>query len=209
MVQDLNLKSRAVHLTSASVHKAATATALLMNLGAAWVRNESVSRMEGCWRRELHARRLLPPHDDQEIGRAPSSTAPRRVRNPTCSTRTCSMTVALGTVFSGLIFVDEGAHYTDALQTCRSLLDGDTCEANSMPGSGNQCRPGEVQPRIPPVPPVDKDELCYLMARGIPDQASRTLITLGFLEDVFTRLNHEALQTAVCQRLEEKFAVPF
>jgi Fe-S cluster assembly protein SufD len=56
---------------------------------------------------------------------------------------------------------------------------------------------------------VDKDELFYLMARGIPDQEARTLITLGFLEDVFTRLNDDALQAAVCQRLEEKFAVPY
>ena len=38
------------------------------------------------------------------------------------------------TIFSGLIFVDEGAHHTDAYQTCRNLLMSDTCEANSMPG---------------------------------------------------------------------------
>lgn len=206
VVQDLNLKSRAVHLTSASVHKAATATALLMNLGAAWVRNESVSRMEGAGA-ESYMLGVSSPHDTQEVDQrtfqhhaAPRAKSDLLYKNV--------LDDQARTVFSGLIFVDEGAHYTDAYQTCRNLLNSDTCEANSMPGleiNADQvkCSHGSTSS------PVDKDELFYLMARGIPDQASRTLITLGFLEDVFTRLNHEALQTAVCQRLEEKFAVPF
>ncbi len=206
VVQDLNLKSRAEHLTSASVHKDATATALLMNLGAAWVRNESISRLEGAGA-ESYMLGVSSPHGSQEVDQrtfqhhaAPRAKSDLLYKNV--------LDDQARTVFSGLIFVDEGAHYTDAYQTCRNLLNSDTCEANSMPGleiNADQvkCSHGSTSS------PVDKDELFYLMARGIPDQEARTLITLGFLEDVFTRLNDEALQAAVCQRLEEKFAVPF
>lgn len=206
VVQDLNLKGRAVHLTSASVHKAATATALLMNLGAAWARNESISRMEGAGA-ESYMLGVSSPHGTQEVDqRTFQHHAAARAKSDLLYKNV--LDDQSRTTFSGLIFVDEGAHYTDAYQTCRNVLNSDTCEANSMPGleiNADQvkCSHGSTSA------PVSKDELFYLMARGIPDQDARTLITLGFLEDVFTRLNDEALQAAVCQRLEEKFDVHF
>lgn len=206
VVQDLNLKARAVHLTSASVHRDATATALLMNLGAAWVRNESISRLEGSGAQSFMLG-VSSPHDTQEVDQrtfqhhaAPHAKSDLLYKNV--------LDDQARTVFSGLIFVDEGAHYTDAYQTCRNLLNSDACEANSMPGleiNADQvkCSHGSTSS------PVNKDELFYLMARGIPDQDARVLITLGFLEDVFTRLDDAALQAAVCHRLEEKFDVSF
>jgi hypothetical protein len=70
------------------------------------------------------------------------------------------------TIFSGLIFVDEGAHHTDAYQTCRNLLMSDTCEANSMPGleiNADQvkCSHGSTSSQI------HDEEIFYLRARGI------------------------------------------
>ena len=206
VVQDLNLKGRAVHLTSASVHRDATATALLMNLGAAWVRNESISRLEGSGA-ESYMLGVSSPHGTQEVDqRTFQHHAAARAKSDLLYKNV--LDDQSRTTFSGLIFVDEGAHYTDAYQTCRNLLNSDTCEANSMPGleiNADQvkCSHGSTSS------PVDKDELFYLMARGIREQDARVLITLGVLEDVFTRLNDAALEAAVCHRLEQKFDVAF
>ena len=87
------------------------------------------------------------------------------------------------TVFSGLITVDEGAHFTDAYQKCRNLLNSADCEADSMPGleiNADQvkCSHGTTSS------PISEDELFYLKARGIPDRDSRRLIATGFVEDV-------------------------
>jgi len=106
-------------------------------------------------------------------------------------------------VFSGLIIVDEGAHYTDAYQTCRNLVNSEEAEANSMPGleiNADQvkCSHGATSGPIP------DEELFYLKARGIPDQESRKLIVEGFLSDVIERFgNSEVLDTLVA-RIDEK-----
>ena len=76
-----------------------------------------------------------------------------------------------GTIFSGLISVDEGAHHTDAYQTCRNLLMSDTCEANSMPGleiNADQvkCSHGSTSSQI------SEEEIFYLRARGIDSAAA-------------------------------------
>jgi len=108
------------------------------------------------------------------------------------------------TIFSGLINVAEGAHYTDAYQKCRNLLNSDNAEAVSMPGleiNADQvkCSHGATSA------PISEDELFYLKARGIPDTDSRHLITVGFLEDVIAKLGQESLVEYLDRRIEAKF----
>jgi Fe-S cluster assembly protein SufD len=104
-----------------------------------------------------------------------------------------------------LITVDEGAHFTDAYQTCRNLLNSDKAEANSLPGleiNADQvkCSHGSTSG------PVSEDELFYLKARGIPDAEARRLIVLGFADDVIQRIGNEAIEQMIHARVEEKFA---
>ena len=107
--------------------------------------------------------------------------------------------------FSGLIFVDEGAHRTDAYQTCRNLLMSDEAEANSMPGleinaDDVKCSHGSTSAQI------SDDEIFYLRARGICPQRARQLIARGFSVEVVERLGNEPCQELVLAFIDDKFA---
>jgi len=108
------------------------------------------------------------------------------------------------TVFAGLIVVDDGAHQTDAYQTCRNLLMSGEVEANSMPGleinaDGVKCSHGSTSGQI------NEDELFYLMARGIQRRSAEKLITLGFIQEVICRLQQPALEETITRMVEAKF----
>ena len=108
------------------------------------------------------------------------------------------------TVFAGLIKVDEGAHYTDAYQTCRNLLLSDEAEANAMPGleiNADQvkCSHGSTSG------PITDDEVFYFNARGIPTETAKQLITYGFTAEVFAKLGDSAIEAMVGQLVESKF----
>jgi Fe-S cluster assembly protein SufD len=107
-------------------------------------------------------------------------------------------------IFSGLIFVDEGAHQTDAYQTCRNLLMSDTCEANSMPGleiNADQvkCSHGSTSAQI------SDEEIFYLRARGIDPVRARQLIARGFSVEVVERLGDEDVERLVIAFIDDKF----
>jgi Fe-S cluster assembly protein SufD len=173
-----------------------------IQLGADFSRSESVSDLIGTGARSDMLSVSMPLGDqvvDQRTlqkHKAPHASSDLLYKNALYdNTRT---------IFSGLIIVDEGAHYTDAYQTNRNLLNSKDAEATSMPGleiNADQvkCSHGATSG------PVSDDELFYLKARGIPDHEARKLIVLGFIEDTVKRLGNEAVETMICQRLEEKF----
>jgi Fe-S cluster assembly protein SufD len=106
-------------------------------------------------------------------------------------------------IFSGLIIVDEGAHYTDAYQTCRNLLNSNEAEATSLPGleiNADQvkCSHGATSG------PISDEELFYLKARGISDSESRKLIIEGFLAGVVERFGNSELLDTLVARIDEK-----
>ena len=108
------------------------------------------------------------------------------------------------TTFAGMIKVEEGAHFTDAYQTCRNLLMSDECEANSLPGleikaDQVKCSHGSTSN------PVAEEELFYLMSRGIEEAVSRQLVTFGFVKDAVDRLNNPQLEEVVLGKLERRF----
>ncbi|HUF60881.1 MAG TPA: Fe-S cluster assembly protein SufD [Verrucomicrobiales bacterium] len=109
------------------------------------------------------------------------------------------------TVFSGLIRVDEGAHYTDAYQTCRNLLLSDEAEASSMPGleinaDHVKCSHGST------TGPIEEEAVFYAGTRGIPAEAARHLIAFGFAAEVFDRLGSESLSGMLTGLLGQRFA---
>ena len=107
-------------------------------------------------------------------------------------------------IFAGLIQVDQGAHQTDAYQTCRNLLLSDEVEANSMPGleinaDGVKCSHGSTSSQI------DDDEIFYFVARGITPRIARKLIAIGFSTEPIQRLKNEAIEELLVAQIGQRF----
>jgi Fe-S cluster assembly protein SufD len=179
-----------VQATSASVEKQGSVTTLLLNVGAHAVRNENTSHLigEGADSRMFSASLL---DDGREVDQ-------RTLQNHACPRTTSDLlykNILSGkarSVFSGLIQVAEGSHFTDAYQKCRNLLLSDEAEANSMPGleiNADQvkCSHGSTTGRI------EKEELFYLRSRGIPEAPARRLIACGFGKEAVSRFDQGAL----------------
>lgn len=203
-VQHLNNHSRQVQLNGTRVGRDAQAVSCFVNLGARWVRNESVSRLidTGADSQMLSAnlcdghqefdQRTLQQHE------SPHTTSDLLYKN--------ALYDESRTIFSGLIQVCPGAHHTDAYQKCRNLLGSEEAEANSMPGleidaDQVKCSHGSTSGQI------SDEEIFYLQARGIPAREARQMISQGFLNEAIERLAGQELKEAIEQRFEERFAL--
>lgn len=202
-VQALNEVTRIVQINGTSAARDASAKGFLLHVGASWARSESLSRLEGPGSRSDMLAVSIPAREQEYDQR----TFQHHVSPGACSDLLYknSLYDNAKTIFSGLIFVDEGAHHTDAYQTCRNLLMSDTCEANSMPGleiNADQvkCSHGSTSSQI------HEDEIFYLRARGIDPARARQLIARGFSVEVVERIGHEALEELVLSFIDEKFA---
>ena len=201
--QEMSDKAQAMHLSSTSAGKDSQVKNFQLQLGADFSRSESVSDLVGAGSRSDMLSVSMPMGDqvvDQRTlqkHKAPHATSDLLYKN--------ALYGKTRSIFSGLIIVDKGAHFTDAYQTCRNLLNSDEAEASSMPGleiNADQvkCSHGST------CAPVSNEELFYLKARGIPDGEARKLIVLGFIEATVARIGNEAVEAMVCERIEEKFA---
>jgi len=203
-IQELNFKSRMFQLTDTEAGRDAHATSFTLNTGAQWARNESISVMAG---EGAHSDMLscsIPSETQQYDQRTYQHHAAPHTNSDLLYKNTLYGTSR--TVFSGLILVDEGAHYTDAYQTCRNLLMEETAEANSMPGleiNADQvkCSHGSTSASI------SDDEIFYLRARGIPPQKARRLIAHGFSLEAVERMRNDRLEEAVIEAIDRKFAL--
>ncbi len=173
-----------------------------VNLGASWVRNESVNRMMGTGSdcqiysanlangTQEYDQRTLQSHEAQH------TTSDLLFKN--------ALYDDSRTIFSGLIQVQSGSHHTDSYQTCRNLLGSDKAEANAMPGleidaDQVKCSHGSTSGQI------SDEEIFYLQARGIPADDARKMISLGFMNESIARLDGDEIKTQLFERLERKF----
>ena len=202
-IQDFNEMTRVIQINETSVFRDASAIGFILNTGGSWVRNESLSRLEGPGSRSDMLSVAIPAHDQEYDQR----TFQHHVSEGAYSDLLYknSLYDDARTIFSGLIFVDENAHHTDAYQTCRNLLMSDTCEANSMPGleiNADQvkCSHGSTSSQI------SDEEIFYLRARGIDPINSRQLIARGFSVDVVERLKCDEVEALVLEFIDDKFA---
>ncbi len=202
-IQALNEQTRMIQINETSANRDASTIAMIVNTGGSWVRNESLSRLEGPGSRSDMLSVSIPNHEQEYDQR----TFQHHVSEGAYSDLLYknSLYDRSRTIFSGLIFVDEGAHHTDAYQTCRNLLMSDDCEANSMPGleiNADQvkCSHGSTSAQI------SDEEIFYLRARGIDPTTSRQLIARGFSVEVVERLKDEAVEELVLRFIDEKFA---
>ncbi|MCX6876991.1 MAG: SufD family Fe-S cluster assembly protein [Verrucomicrobia bacterium] len=202
-IQAFNEVTRVIQINETAAARDAATTGFILNTGAAWARNESLSRLEGTGARSDMLAVSVPARSQEYDQR----TFQHHVSPGACSDLLYknSLYDFSSTIFSGLIFVDEGAHHTDAYQTCRNLLMSDTCEANSMPGleiNADQvkCSHGSTSS------PISDEEIFYLRTRGVDISSARQLIARGFSIEVVERLGDDSLEALVIGFIDDKFA---
>ncbi|MGJ0509407.1 MAG: Fe-S cluster assembly protein SufD [Methylocystis sp.] len=96
-------------------------------------------------------------------------------------------------VFQGKIVVRPHAQKTDGVMQSKALLLADGATMNNKPeleifADDVQCGHGATCGRL------DKDQLFYLMARGLPRREAEQLLIEGFANEAFDGLENEALR---------------
>ena len=106
-------------------------------------------------------------------------------------------------VWRGMIRVEPGAQKTNAYQENRNLLLSKTAHADSIPGleilaNDVRCTHGATLGQ------VDREQLFYLMARGLTRGEAERLIVRGFFQDVLDRVELEPVREALGNALEAR-----
>ena len=110
---------------------------------------------------------------------------------------------AASVVWRGMIKVEKDAQRTNAYQENRNLLLSDKAHADSIPGleieaNDVRCTHGAT------IGQVDRDQLFYLMARGLTRGEAERLIVRGFFQDVLDRIELEPVRDALGEALEAR-----
>ena len=106
-------------------------------------------------------------------------------------------------VWRGMIRVEEGAQKTNAYQENRNLLLSKSAHADSIPGleimaNDVRCTHGATLGQ------VDREQLFYLMTRGLSRAEAERLIVRGFFQDVLDRVELEPVREALAAALEAR-----
>ena len=106
-------------------------------------------------------------------------------------------------VWRGMIRVEKDAQRTNAYQENRNLLLSPTAHADSIPGleilaNDVRCTHGATLGQ------VDREQLFYLMARGLSRAEAERLIVRGFFQDVLDRIELEPVREALAAALEAR-----
>ncbi len=110
-------------------------------------------------------------------------------------------------VWRGMIRVEEDAQKTNAYQENRNLLLSEDAHADSIPGleilaNDVRCTHGATIGR------VNREELFYLMTRGLPRAEAERLIVRGFFQDILDRIELEPVREALGAALEARIPQP-
>jgi Fe-S cluster assembly protein SufD len=106
-------------------------------------------------------------------------------------------------VWRGMIRVEPDAQKTNAYQENRNLLLSPDAHADSIPGleimaNDVRCTHGATLGRI------NREELFYLMARGLSRAEAERLIVRGFFQDILDRIDLEPVRDALGAALEAR-----
>jgi|SoiMethySBSTD1v2_1073268.scaffolds.fasta_scaffold54885_2 Fe-S cluster assembly protein SufD len=106
-------------------------------------------------------------------------------------------------VWRGMIRVERDAQKTNAYQENRNLLLSPDAHADSIPGleilaNDVRCTHGATLGQ------VDREQLFYLMARGLSRGEAERLIVRGFFQDILDRIDLEPVREALAQALETR-----
>ncbi len=106
-------------------------------------------------------------------------------------------------VWRGMIKVDPGAQKTDAFQESRNLLLSKRAHADAIPGLEIQANDVRCT-HAAAVAQIDREQLYYLKAHGLPhDQATRLVIE-GFLAELVERFHEGPVREQVAGALERR-----
>jgi Fe-S cluster assembly protein SufD len=203
-VQDWSRQTVALHSNTTQVGAGGTAMHLSLNFGGRFVRNESVSHLNGAGARsEMLAATVADATQEfdqrtlQDHG-SPDTSSDLLYKN--------ALYDEAKTIFAGLIRVAPHAHRTDAFQKVRNLVLSAEAEAVSLPGleilaDQVRCSHGATTGEINP------EELFYMQTRGISERDAYRLITFGFLNEVIERLPEESLRVSLSEALHKRLAV--
>jgi Fe-S cluster assembly protein SufD len=106
-------------------------------------------------------------------------------------------------VWRGMIRVEQDAQKTNAYQENRNLLLSKTAHADSIPGleilaNDVRCTHGATLGQ------VDREQLFYLMSRGLTRSEAERLIVRGFFQDALDRVELEPVREALAAALEAR-----
>jgi Fe-S cluster assembly protein SufD len=106
-------------------------------------------------------------------------------------------------VWRGMIKVDVGAQQTDAFQESRNLLLSKRAHADAIPGL--EIEANDVRcTHAAAIAQIDRDQLFYLMSRGLPREQATRLVIEGFLQSLVERFAEGPLRDSVADALERR-----
>jgi Fe-S cluster assembly protein SufD len=109
-------------------------------------------------------------------------------------------------VFNGKIFVQKDAQKTNAYQSSKAVLLSDEASMNSKPqleifADDVKCSHGAA------IGQVSKNELFYLLARGIDPETARGILTYAFANGIISDIKLPELRTYLDKKLKEKLNI--
>jgi Fe-S cluster assembly protein SufD len=109
------------------------------------------------------------------------------------------------TVWSGMIYVHPEAQQTDAYQKNDNLVLSERARADTLPGleilaNEVRCTHGAT------AGPIDKEQVFYLMSRGLSHAQAEQMIVDGFFDPVLQRIPLEAVREQLQQAITRKLA---
>ena len=110
-------------------------------------------------------------------------------------------------VWSGMIHVHPKGQHTDAYQKNDNLLLSDRARADPNPGleilasDGIRCTHGAT------AGPIDKEQVFYLMSRGLSYNQAEKMIVDGFFEPVMERIPLESVREQLQESVTRKLAI--
>src|ERR671911_253730 len=165
--------------------------------GKVWIRNDltgqgATSRVTGAYFAD--GQQHLD-YDTYQLHAAPNTTSDFAFKGALRDEATA--------VWRGMIRVEEDAQRTNAYQENRNLMLSPTTHAVPIPGleilaNDVRCTHGAT------VGQVDRDQLFYLMARGLSRGEAERLIVRGFFTDVLDRVELEPVREALGEALEAR-----
>jgi Fe-S cluster assembly protein SufD len=109
-------------------------------------------------------------------------------------------------VWRGMIKVDPGAQQTDAFQECRNLLLSKRAHADAIPGL--EILANDVRcTHAAAIAQLDREQLFYLQARGLPEPIATRLVIEGFMQELVERFEEGPIRAALGDAIERRLSV--
>jgi Fe-S cluster assembly protein SufD len=106
-------------------------------------------------------------------------------------------------VWRGMIRVDPGAQQTDAFQESRNLLLSKRAHADAIPGL--EIEADDVRcTHAAAVAQLDPEQLYYLRARGLSEEAAKQLVIEGFVGELVERVPEGSGRDRLAETLERR-----